>query len=206
MAEALMLARRELRLAVVEAVETLTGVNVESPGDWDTPPAKLPQIKVRVPSENKVSAARGMPTFTTTVFLELEAKVEADTGEDAQDAIEALVYRIEVAVLSRYGVVALLQQVSSIRTDIAITAEGKRHNGNARMVFGLECFEAYDPSVLLDDLPPLQQVGIHVDTAQPFDAVDTYPDPPFPDAVAPAPRTRGPDGRDEGGLDIQLPE
>ena len=60
---------------------------------------------------------------------------------------------------------------------------------------------------LPDPVPSaFQEAQIHLDTTTPFDASGTYPNPPFPDAVQPAPRTSGPDGRAEGGLDIQLPQ
>jgi hypothetical protein len=53
---------------------------------------------------------------------------------------------------------------------------------------------------------PLQTVDINVDTAAPFDPNGTYANPPFPSAVNPAPRTSGPDGRNEGALTISLPQ
>lgn len=62
--------------------------------------------------------------------------------------------------------------------------------------------EAFFPIVAV----PLDSIGLHVDTAQPFDPNGTYANPPFPASVHPAPRTSGPDGRDEGALNINLPQ
>lgn len=55
---------------------------------------------------------------------------------------------------------------------------------------------------------PITSVGIHADLGAPFDPNGTYTPstdaPPY--TPAPAPRTSGPDGRDEGALDITLPQ
>jgi hypothetical protein len=51
---------------------------------------------------------------------------------------------------------------------------------------------------------PLQHISITNDLTNVFDATGIYDNPPFPDAVNAAPRTAGPDGRAEGGLDIDL--
>jgi hypothetical protein len=52
---------------------------------------------------------------------------------------------------------------------------------------------------------PLTTLDIHVDTVQPVDRFGTYPAPTAPPYTpAPAPRTEGPDGRDEGALTIPL--
>ena len=62
------------------------------------------------------------------------------------------------------------------------------------LAFGLEFFELYEPNAPID----LQTITLNVDLQNIFDATGTYSNPPFPAAVVPAPRTTGPDGRDEG--------
>lgn len=81
-----------------------------------------------------------------------------------------------------------------------------------------EMFETFDPTAMPPTAStwpvqapatvPLDSIGIHLDLAAPFDPSGTY----IPNADAPAytpttaPRTIGPDGRDEAALDITLPQ
>lgn len=213
-----MSARRQIRLAVVGALNSkVTGVStIVSPGDWATPPAKLPALLVSVPTEQKVSIQRGMPEFTTTVSVVVQGQVAGATAEAVQDAIEDLAYQVENAVLTGYWVVAMVQQFLTVQTEVQCTAEGGRQMAGFTMTFSAELFESFDPTAAISPespwppadptIAPFTETQIHLDMASPFDANGTYANPPFPDAVQPAPRTSGPDGRDEGGLDIQLPQ
>lgn len=212
-----MLARRQLRLAVVAELQKLvTGVTVQSPGNLAVPNEKLPVLRVSVPGERKQSIQRGMPEFNTTCTLQVIGELQGDTPEAAQDAIEDLGYRVETAILNGYWIVAMVQQFASITTDTELKSEGREHLAGFRMLIECELYESFDPTVPapdgttwpLDDpvLRPFQGVNLHVDTAAPFDATGTYPPSPFPGAVPDAPRTTGPDGRDEGYLQIDLPQ
>jgi hypothetical protein len=212
-----MSARRQLRLAVVAELRTqIQGVSILTPGDWPTPPEKLPALLVNIPTEQKQSINMGMPEFTTTSSVIVQGQVMAATAEDAQDRIEDLAYRVENAVLLGYWINRMVQQFVSVQTDVECTAEGGRQIAGFRMTFGLEMFESFDPTAPVPQpsvwppadptLAPFQEVQLHVDLTSQFDATGTYANPPFPSAVQPAPRTAGPDGRDEGALDIQLPQ
>ncbi len=213
-----MLARRQLRLAVLAALERIPNVTVDSPGDWATPPAKLPAILMRVGHEHKEALSRSMPEFTTLATIEIEARVEATTAAAAQDSIEALCYLIENTVLTDYSVIGMTQKVSSIDAISEITANGKMHLGGVKMAIGFEMMEAFDPTATPPPATawppsppatvPLTSAGVHADLTNIFDPDGTYV--PSTDAPAytpvPAPRTIGPDGRDEGALDITLPQ
>lgn len=206
-AQQAILARRQIRLAVLAAVESAVtalslNADIQSPGDVNTPPNKFPAIKVRTTGDQKQPVTRTVPEFTTTVNVEVEAVLEADTAEAAQDAIEQLGYQLETAILTDYTLVGLTQQIISMNTTQEVTSDGRRQLGGFKMVIGFECFEVFEPVFT----QPLQSVGIHLDTAQPFDGSGTYANPAFPAAVTPAPRAAGPDGRDEGTLDITLPQ
>lgn len=234
-----MLARRQLRLAVMQALGPVCS-NVHSPGNWPTPADKLPALLVNVPTETKSSPGRNQVQFTTTASLVIQGQATGATPEAAQDAVEALAYAVENAVLEDYWVNAMLQQFTSVQTETEITSEGKQHLAGFRMTIGCEMFEVFDPSVAPPAgstwpppepaIVPLQGIDIHADTAAPYDARGTYPTGPghigtdfvvgsspagvpapsagsvFPSAIAPAPRVSGPDGRDEGGLQINLPQ
>lgn len=212
-----MSARRQLRLAVVgELRARIEGATLASPGDWPTSQERLPALLVNVPTETKVSINRGMSEFTTTVSIVVQGQLAAGSAEAAQDDIEDLAYRVENAILQGYWIVRMVQQFSSVQTDVQCTAEGGRQLAGFRMTIAAEVFEDFDPTQ--DPSPespwppadpsivPFKEARIHVDTVQPFDAAGTYPNAPFPSAVSPAPRVSGPDGRDEGLLDIQLPQ
>jgi hypothetical protein len=203
MADQTMLARRQLRLAALAALQSANlGATIECPGDWTTPCEILPAILFRSPREHKESIAKTLPEFTTSITFDLEARVEANTAEAAQDAIEALGYQIEQALLTNQALIVLIQQVASIDTEVDITAEGRRHIGGVKMSFVFEVCEFYEPSITNS----LEGISIHADLIAPFDATSTYESPAFPDAVPPAPRTSGPDGRDEGALDFDFTE
>lgn len=203
MADQTILARRQVRLAALAALQGANlGATIECPGDWTTPPDILPAILLRTPRDRKESIARSQPDFTTTVTLELEARIEASSAVAAQDAIEALGYNIEQALFTSVGLIALLQQVASVDTETEISSDGRRHLGGIRMTIALELFEAFEPAPGI----ALTSIGIHADMGNPFDPTATYAGSLFPAAVQPAPRTSGPDGRDEGALDISLPQ
>jgi hypothetical protein len=207
MADLAMLASRQIRLAAIAALDpaAFPGVTVESPGDWNTPPESLPAILLRCADDNKESITKGQPEFTTTVAIEISVRVAANTAADAQDAIEALVYSIETALLTNYDLIKIINQVASVSRKMQISAEGRVHFGSASMRFDFEVPEMFEPTDF--NVPPaLTSFGLHFDAGAPFDSTGTYANPAFPDSVLPAPRTSGPDGRDEGALDITLPQ
>ena len=202
----MILARRQVRQAAQLVLDTLTGVVVLSPGDWETPPKNFPEIKLRCGNDTKTATAKQAPTFTTQVTLEIIARVQAATDVDAQDALEALGQRIEAAVFGCVPLVRIIQQVSSVTTQTQISAEGEQHIGALLMTAQFEVFEAFDPIELDPSLAvTLAQMNVHVDTIRPVDKISTYAIPPFPDSVTPAPRTVGPNGRDEGHIQITIP-
>lgn len=211
----LMLARRQIRLAALAALtgEHFVGVTIDSPGDWSTPPELVPAILLRAPDDRKESIGKGAPQFTSICTIEIEARVGGRTGSAAQDAIEALCLSIEMALLTNNDLIRIINQVVSVESRTEISSEGRTHFGGARMLFAFEVPEMFDsygapgalPGEPLTGLPvPLHSFGLHLDAGAPFDARDNYPDSRFP--VAPAPRTAGPDGRDEGALNINLPQ
>lgn len=205
-----MLARRRVRLAALAALtgDSFIGVTIDSPGDWNTPPEGVPAILLRAPDDRKESIGRGAPQFTTSCSVEIEARVGAVTEGEAQDAIEALCFSIEMALLTNDALIRIINQVASVDTRTEVSADGRIHYGGARMVFVFEMPEMFDSFGIDASSPgwptPLTSFGLHFDAGAPFDATGTYPNPFL--AATPAPRTTGPDGRDEGALDIVLPQ
>ena len=210
-----MLARRQLRLAVVASLGTICNT-VSSPGNWPTPVELLPALLISVPTESKSSLGRNVPEFNTSASIVIQGQVTATTPEAAQDEIELLAYQVENAVLMDYSVNQMIQQFVTVQTETEITSEGKQHLAGFRMTIVAEMHEAFDPMLApaVDSTWPivpaatvqLAGVNVHLDAANVFDPSGTYSNPTFPTSVNPAPRTSGPDGRDEGALQITLPQ
>ena len=197
--------RRLMRLAVVAALKqanlTVGGipVDVESPGDWSFSQGGLPAIAVRALHDAKSSVAPTEPQFDTSTTIAVKAVVQATTAEAAQD----------------YSVVGACKQVLSVDSEQEISSEGQNHLAGVTASFVFESYEVFDP-ILPDptlttwpvSAPPtvdVTTVTLDADLTNVFDPTATYPNPPFPSAVAPAPRTSGPDGRAEGGVSLTLP-
>lgn len=210
MSDTPMLGRRQLRLAALAALQGASlGATIDCPGDWVTQPEKMPAVLLRAARGNKEPMLRGPQEYTSTVTLEIESRAAGANAAAAQDAIESLDYAIEQALFTNYELVGLVQQMN-IDSETEITAEGRVHYGATKMTIRCEFCEVFDP--VLDAPAPLQPVAVplggvnlHMDMLGTFDPNGTYPNPPFPASVTPAPRSLGPDGRDEGGLNINFP-
>lgn len=212
-----MLARRQLRLSIVADLKNkVEGVTVYSPGNWPTAQENLPALLVKASNVRKQSAGRNVPQFTTVITVQVEGRLAAATPEDAQDAIERLEFQVEQTILTGHWTKQIVQQFPSVTSDSEVNSEGKTHLAGFRMVIECETFEVFDETVFFPDestwppadpvIAPFEGVNLHLDTAQPFDATGTYSGTPFPTAIPAAPRTTGPDGRDEGYVTVDLPQ
>ena len=221
-----MLFRRQMRLAVVQALQNASldvdgvPVDINSPGNWDiqqTEDDALPVIMVRTGQENKVSPTRsGIPQFNTGVGIEVKCVLGSTTAEKAQDDMELLWYQVENLLLTDYTLIRFVQCAESVDSIFDCYSAGQIHLASMAGVFryvGYEVYDSQQPAQEPDsDLPdlnnqptvPLTEAGVHFDLVNVADLSGTYPDPAFPDSVKPAPRTEGPDGRDEGFIKINL--
>lgn len=185
--------------------QTVAGDQVYTPSDWPTWSQEYPVILVRAPHEEKESLGRATVEFTVVATIQIVARVElfADVadlgGEVAEEALEQLGRRIERLVINNPVLMTRLQQFSFVRSRQGFSAEGEKHLGELTVEIGMEFYQG--PEDFFDlQAPDLLELDVHLDTGRPFDANGVYLDPPFPAAVTPAPRTAGPDGRDEGAL------
>ncbi|AIP29843.1 hypothetical protein DR64_738 [Paraburkholderia xenovorans LB400] len=196
--------RSTMRKMVVAAFQAAAAApTIQSPGDWSTPPAKLPAILVRCGDDQKISNGNiGETQFNTDLVIEIRGIVSGPSGEAAQDALEDLGATIEDILLRNVAIRAQTQDFPMIATVTEIKSEGRLHFGAVSMAVHFQIYEAFDPDVETT----LERMTVTADLRNVFDASGTYPNPPFPDAVQPAPRTSGPDGRAEGGFDIELPQ
>jgi hypothetical protein len=208
-----MLARsciRRAALGALKVLETTGGVKViNSPGVWTVQPEKTPTVLLRVSRTSKDAISSSTTNFMSTVLVEIESKLIAATGEDAQAAIEELDALVEQALLTNTDFVKLSQRIS-IEAETQITSEARNHVAGTQMLVRCELIETFDPiadapDALQPAAPPLEGVNLHADLVSQFDPLGVYGDVLFPDAVQPAPRTAGPDGRDEGYVEINFP-
>lgn len=207
------LARRQIRLAALQALkvlETTGGVKViNSPGVWTVQPDKAPTVLLRVSRTSKEAMSAATSNFVSTVLIEIETKLTAPTGEAAQDELEDLDALVEQALLTNTAFVALSQRIS-IEASSEIVSESRNHVAGTDMLVRCELVESFDPIADAPDAlqpvaPPLAGVSLHADLASQFDPAGLYGDVLFPQAVQPAPRSSGPDGRDEGGFETNFP-
>jgi hypothetical protein len=197
---------RQFRLAVIAALSgpEFLGVSIQSPGDISTPLSKLPAILIRAVNESKDSLDVARPEFNASPIVELDVRISASTSEAAQDALEAILFNVQQSLFTNQALTAMGQAVFASRSD-DYSAEGATHLGVSKLVVTFKAFEYFEPDTALIAVP-LTSMGIHVDSLGTFDPAGTYSNPAFPASVTAAPRTSGPDGRDEGALDITLPQ
>lgn len=204
----------QLRAAAQTALTgtTAAGTNVFSPLDRPTWAGNYPVIFLSTPEEQKESLGRqGAPQFTVTATLQVIARVAMNqTQKDAGAAaamveLEKLQNQIEVALINNPALMDLMQQFSFVRVTKDVNGDGESNLGELKMDFGLEFYQGPEDFFPIPTTA-LETVTIDGDLQNVFDPNGTYPNPPFPASVEPAPRDEGPDGRMEVGADITLPQ
>lgn len=209
----------DIRALFVTALKGATdaGQAVFSPYDWPTSPGSYPSILVHARKERKVSLGPNTPEFDVYTTVEIVARTRspagiADAGSAAAlGAAEALKLQIETALINNPLIWAdpaggqRIEQFTSVDSEINTNSEGEMPLAELAMSIEVKFYQGPE---LFFPIPtsPLQTLDINADMVRPFDANGTYSNPPFPSAVNPAPRTSGPDGRNEGALNITLPQ
>jgi hypothetical protein len=143
-----MLYRSVVRDAIVTALiraQTAAGSNVFAPRDWPETPVQLPTLIVTMPAENKQSWGPNGPKFTTTATIVVLGRLLGTTEMDAEAKLEALIEQIQNAVLPDFNVLALIQEFSSVDTQISITDDGEDQIGEASVSFGCVFPEIFYP-------------------------------------------------------------
>lgn len=193
-----------MAVEIVKRKGTAAGRRVYALRDVPTEEPDYPCIIVYTPHEMKKSIMTGgVPEFDTTVAMQFLCRTTGVTGYAAQYAADLLARQVEDALLLDPEFVRTVQRFDSVETTMTLNGEHEYHVAEAAVTFGLEIFQDYDPGDSIEDT--LEGIDIHVDAITPADATGTYANPPFPSSVTPAPRTQGPDGRDEGALRIDFP-
>ena len=191
--------------------KTGAGNNVFAPRDWPTSQDDMPILLVQSPSERKESIGKNAPQFNVTATIRVNGRVTsvADAGDAGavavQGALATLQRQIEVAVINNYHLTAEISEFVSVDTRSKVSSEGEQHIGELTMDFELLFYqgpEDFAPTAS----SPLEEIAIYSDFINVFDPTGTYPPPPVTDPVVPAARTKGPDGRIEGEVFVELPQ
>ncbi len=193
---------REAIVAALRRANTLVGDKVYSPRDWPLASADVPALIVDDSLETCEGRGNlGFPAFRTTAHIVIDGRIERHAVNLVKADLATLRAQIKTTVLTDPTVQALIEQVVSIHTEAALSAENKQHVGTLRMVFALRYPEDFEPSVT----DTLEGIDLHADLTAPFDPNGVAADHPFLEAVQPPPRTSGPDGRDEAFASFDFP-
>lgn len=220
----------ELRQITAQALKgkTTAGDNVFAARTWPTWNGSYPILWLHSPEEEKESlGCLGGPQFTVTATIRISARLQlkalpknAAAGAMIL-ALETLQRQIEMALINFPPLMERLQQFPFIRSKMDEDGEGEQHLGELTMDVGMEFYQGpedfyplegevieppFDPvgAAVVQPIVPLTEFNVTTDLVNVADPAGTYPDPPFPNAVTPAPRTAGPDGRAEGGLSFDF--
>ena len=201
---------------VVDLVKAagVAGGNVWGVRAWPADPNLFPMIEFMIPEEDKVPLGRNSPgqftvTATVPIIIHVSQPEPGFDGTVAQGAAAVrgqlvdLCRQLEKAVVGAPELMKQIQQIAFIKIHSKANADGDFITGQRVMLLGLEYYQGpEDFNVVEGD--PLERFYATLDAQDPADPTGDYPDPAYPDAVTPAPRLSGPDGRAEGGLDLDL--
>lgn len=193
----------QARLLECIGEKTDAGARVFAPRDWPTRGDKFPMILVQTPYEKISRQGAGDAIFDATTIVRVIGRVDTIASEDDEGAVVALAdlarlqRQIEYAAVNHYKL-AQLARLTDVESRSKTSADGQKHTGELTMDFTFVYTRGPEDFAPVPIVGDLKTADIHVDTQNVFDPTGTYADPPFPDEVTPAPRTSGPDGRDEG--------
>lgn len=202
----------QLRDIMVQALKGVTDVgdNVFPALDWATWSGSYPVAYFDPYKDGKESLGRQSgqqftvtATFPLLVRIERPAKANNQGTADTQLALEEIQRQIERTLVNYPPLQQLIQHMPFLNVEMEVSGEGAKNLGELRIDIGLEYYQGPEDFYPVPTVP-LDGLTVDVDLRNVFDPTGTYIDPPFPGSVTPAPRTEGPDGRPEGGLDINL--
>jgi hypothetical protein len=149
--------RDQVRDAMVSALieaNTAAGTKVYAPKNWPETPQQLPVLIVSIPTEQKQSWGPNGPKFTTTAHIVVLGRVTGSTAMDAEAQLDILAVQVQNAILLNLNVYALVQNFSTIQTQISITDQGELQIGEISVDFAAEFPEVFAPGV-----GPLVSIG-----------------------------------------------
>ncbi len=139
-------------------------------------------------------------------MIHIDGRITAQDENEALQKIDHFCWRIQQTVVVNTELNRNISQIARIETETRVDSAHAQHIAYVTMDFYLEFFLSQEEFNPPEEAVPLTQIGIHVDAKNIYDPNGTYPDSLFPQAVKPAPRTSGPDGRDEIAALVDLPQ
>lgn len=136
--------------------KTAADERVAVPGDLPTQQNQQPILKLRVLAENKQSTGRGSIGFLTLVTVRLLGEVSEPVDPDddllvstVQASLLALKDQAERAIINSYPLFSIVQQLLSVQTQFAYTA-------NAQHLAGIQSDYTFEIFQTADDFAPLE--------------------------------------------------
>lgn len=148
------LVRAQLLLADDGKPATSAGDRVQTPGDMPSQQGDYPIIKLRLVGETKQSQGRGSIGYLTIVTIRVNGEVSAPADvedpltSDVEQRLWTLKREIERAIINRYPLFFHVQQLASVQTQLAFTAE-------ATHLAGIQSDYAFEIYETAEDFAPL---------------------------------------------------
>lgn len=146
---------------------------VYGPGDWPSQSDTMPILKLRLLSEDRQCLSRnGPPEFTTTASIRIIGEVSAAAAEDdagatvAETALWFLKRQVEVAVINSYPLTRAIQQIATVRSQIAFNADSELHLASIQMDLAIEFFESAEDFAEVYSAP-LTSIGLTAENYAP---------------------------------------
>lgn len=141
---------REEAARALRAANTLAGPNVWTARSLPTTAAACPMIQLQVLADTAESWGRNQPGFTRTAGLLVTARVAfktdaVGTSSQGENLLDAFAEQIETTLMLDTALQRLVQQVSTIDTEMAFDSTGADQIATLRMRFDLEYPQTYEP-------------------------------------------------------------
>ena len=137
---------REEAARALRAANTIAGPNVFTARSWPIRPEALPMIQLQVLADHAESWGAAQPGYTRTAGLLVTARVEFGTPAEGEDLLDTITEQIETTLMLDTALQAMLEQVSTIQTELAFDSGSGQQIGTARMRFDLQYPQTYAPS------------------------------------------------------------
>lgn len=136
---------------------------IDDGNDWPTPEefvmpdGMTAALLVNANSDAKSSWGPQIPSFTTTVVVKVQGRLQGNTHRQAQDLMDALRYQVEKAIFTDQPLIAAIIQFAHVQTQMDINAEGEYHMGAFSTDISMEVPEIFAEGVDEDDIDEINK-------------------------------------------------
>lgn len=190
---------------------TIAQGSVYMPRDWPVEQINVPILKIQPWKETKESLGKSGIQFTTHLSLEVIGEVSSKASDNDAGAGAVLTAlgmfqrEIELAVIGDPVLFGgeqpgLIQQMTSVSSQMATVADGKIHRGAVSMTFDMDFYQGTE-DFQLPVTTDITRFHLYADLINVASPTGTFV-PPMTYTPTPSPRTQGPDGRVEGEIEV----